>query len=246
MKIVLSKYRGLLLFLFCCSLTIAGEAQEEKQGMKEDTLHVETSDSAVVSMLASADSIRFPSMRKEAFKPDPKKAVLYALIPGMGQIYNRKYWKLPLVYGGFMGCTYAITWNNKNYQDYRSGYIDLMNDYSEYLNHPDYMEGKDESYWKQRGWYSFIPGNSTPEEYLKNSNNQSNLKRGKDYYRRYRDLSIIITVGLYAIWMIDAYVDAQLFDFDISPDLSFHFEPAMTQKTAFSSRTYGFNCSLKF
>lgn len=246
MEVVLSKYRRILFLSLCCSLSFIGNAQEEDLRMKEDTLHLVPSDSAMVSMLPPTDSIVLPSIRGEVFKPNPKRAVLYALIPGLGQIYNRKYWKLPLIYGGFMGCAYAITWNNKNYQDYSSGYIDLMNDYSEYLNNPDYLEGKDESFWQQRGWYSFVPGNSTPEEYIKNSNNQSNLKRGKDYYRRYRDLSMIITVGLYAIWIIDAYVDAQLFDFDVSPDLSLHVEPAMTLKTPYSSRTYGFNCSLKF
>ena len=44
---------------------------------------------------------------------------------GLGQIYNRKYWKLPLVYGAFMGCMYAITWNNKNYKDYSTAYFDI-------------------------------------------------------------------------------------------------------------------------
>ena len=52
------------------------------------------------------------------FKPTPKKAVIYsAIFPGLGQIYNRKYWKLPILYGGFVGFTYAITWNNSYYRD---------------------------------------------------------------------------------------------------------------------------------
>lgn len=245
-EIILSKYRRLFLFTICCSLALIGYAQKKELRAKDDTLHITTADSTVASMIIPADSLELPSINEEVFKPSPKKAVLLSFVPGLGQIYNRKYWKLPLVYGGFMGCAYAITWNNKNYQDYSNGYIDLMNDYSAYTRDPNYLNGKDENYWKGRGWYSFVSGNATPEEYLKNSNNQSILKRGKDYYRKYRDLSIIITVGLYAIWMIDAYVDAQLFDFDISPDLSLRVEPVMTQKTAYSSQTYGFNCSLKF
>lgn len=84
------------------------------------------------------------------------------------------------------------------------------------------------------------------EEAIKDTNFKDNLKRRKDYFRRYRDLSIIITAGVYLLSIVDAYVDAQLFDFDISPDLSLHVEPAVTPETSFSSRSYGLNCSLKF
>lgn len=70
-------------------------------------------DSTVKAVLSAADSLPQPKVKLKEFKPDPNKALLYALVPGLGQIYNRKYWKLPLVYGAFMGCMYAITWNNK-------------------------------------------------------------------------------------------------------------------------------------
>ena len=61
--------------------------------------------------------------------PDPQRALWLALvIPGGGQIYNRKYWKLPLVYGGFMGCIYAMRWNNMMYKDYAQAYLDIMDD----------------------------------------------------------------------------------------------------------------------
>ena len=85
-----------------------------------------------------------------------------------------------------------------------------------------------------------------PEDAINNSNFKDQLKRQKDYFRRYRDLSIIITVGVYALSIVDAYVDAQLFDFDISPDLSLHLEPGVSPKTSVTPRTYGLNCSLKF
>ncbi len=85
-----------------------------------------------------------------------------------------------------------------------------------------------------------------PSEAVTNSSFQDRLKRQKDYYRRYRDLSIIITVGVYALSIIDAYVDAQLFDFDISPDLSLRLEPVVSPETSVTPRTYGLNCSLKF
>ena len=137
-----------------------------------------------------------------------------------------------------MGCIYAITWNNKNYKDYSSAYFDLMYDVK---NNPD-----DPKKWSE-SWVSIAKKNGyEPEKFITDTRWQDNIKRRKDYFRRYRDLSIIITAGVYAICMIDAYVDAQLFDFDISPDLSMRLEPMVMPKTSFSERIYGLNCSIKF
>lgn len=214
-----------LLVALLCHAWI-GHTQEE----------VAARDSSVQAVLAAADSLSVPEVKMKAtFKPDPTKAVLYGLVPGLGQIYNRKYWKLPIVYGAFMGCLYAVTWNNKSYGDYSEAYLDIMID----KNEPD--KGK----W-HNSWQDFIPANVDPETYLKDQRFQDQLKSRKDYYRRYRDLSIIITAGVYLLSLVDAYVDAQLFDFDISPDLSMHIEPAVTPKTSFSSSSYGLNCSIKF
>ncbi len=161
-----------------------------------------------------------------------------AILPGLGQIYNKAYWKLPIVYGGFMGCIYAITWNNKNYKDYSTAYFDLMYDVK---NNAD-----DPSKWSS-SWTDIAKKNGyDPEKFITTASYQDNIKRRKDYFRRYRDLSIIITAGVYAICMIDAYVDAQLFDFDISPDLSMRVEPMVMPKTSVSERIYGLNCSIKF
>jgi len=163
------------------------------------------------------------------FKPDPAKAVLYsAIFPGLGQIYNRKYWKLPLVYGGFLGCVYAVSWNSTQYNDYKQLYRDIT-------------AGKD-------SWYTYLrpgenPANLTQGDidFYKNA-----FKNKKDFFRRYRDLSIIVTVGVYALCMLDAYVDAQLFDFDISTDLSLRIEPVFYDKSEFTPRTFGLQCSIKF
>lgn len=194
-------------------------------------------DSTVKAVMQNADSLPFPEKLKLQFKPNPKKAVLLAIVPGLGQIYNRKYWKLPIVYGGLMGCFYAVSWNNRNYQDYSTAYMDIMED-AEAPNRPI------EEY--NKSWQDFIPAGADPENYLKNASFQTALKNRKDYYRRYRDLSIFITIGVYALSIIDAYIDAQLFDFDISPDLSMHWGPSVSPETAYSSRLYGLNCSLKF
>lgn len=170
------------------------------------------------------------------FKPNPTRAVLYsAIFPGLGQIYNKKYWKLPIVYGGFIGLTYAVSWNGRYYNDYSAAYKAVMSD----------NPTSDENIEK---WGSFIgygkdPKAMTTEEIQRL---QGPFKRKKDFYRRNRDLSIIGMVALYAVCMIDAYVDAQLFDFDISPDLSLKVEPTMLDATTFSRQSFGVQCSIKF
>ncbi len=232
-------YRILLVCLAFISCSSWGFAQDAKSfEIKTDSSRIEAAaDLTVRSVMLAADSLPKPAQIKMEFKPDPKKAVLMALVPGLGQIYNRKFWKLPIVYGGLMGCMYAVTWNNRNYQDYSTAYKDIMMD-AEEPNRP--VEEFHTS------WQDFLGIGYDPKEWVTNTNFQTQLKNRKDYYRRYRDLSIIITVGVYALSIIDAYVDAQLFDFDISPDLSMHWEPSVTPQTAYSSRSYGLNCSIKF
>ena len=170
------------------------------------------------------------AVKKKEFKPDPKKTIIMsAIFPGLGQIYNRKYWKLPILYGGFVGLSYAISWNNRYYQDYFQAYKDIMDDDPE-----------------TNSWHNFLRYGQDPETvdttWLKDV-----LRRGKNYYRRYRDLSIIGTVALYAISVMDAYVDAQLFDFEITPDLSMRVEPAVIQKNSYyTANAFGFHCSFNF
>lgn len=162
------------------------------------------------------------------FKPDPAKVVwMGAIIPGYGQIMNRKYWKLPLVYGGFLGCAYAITWNGSRYQSYKTAYRDIID--------------KDP---QTNSFIEILPRGYTVESFGGISTYTNVLKTGQDKFRRYRDLSIIFTVGYYAITLIDAYVDAQLFDFDISPDLTLRFQPTLIQNNGFSN-TLGMQCSFR-
>ncbi|MDR0835297.1 MAG: DUF5683 domain-containing protein [Tannerella sp.] len=174
------------------------------------------------------------------FKPNPKTAYMIAAVfPGTGQIYNRQYWKLPIVYGGLAGFVYAITWNNKNYQDYQKAYFDIVADIEK-----DPTASNPDS-WSQ-SWQDFIPGNVDPATYFNNSSFQNNLKSGKDFYRRNRDLSIILSVAFYLICVADAYVDAQMFDFDVSPDLSFRVTPQIQNSLYGNSKNFGFNICMNF
>lgn len=231
-----------LVALLCCTPLVAQEISTREApptafAMEDSTLQI-AADSTIQTVLAKADSIGVPEVKldiQQAFKPNPTKAVLLGLVPGLGQIYNRKYWKLPIVYGGLMGCMYAITWNNRNYKDYSEAYKDIMYDAATNPNNP--------AAWSQT-WQ--VLTSLDPSSVINDSNFKDRLKRQKDYYRRYRDLSIIITVGVYALTLVDAYVDAQLFDFDISPDLSMRVEPVVTPKTSVTPRSYSLNCCLKF
>ncbi len=182
------------------------------------------------------------SLKLRAFKPDPTKVVwMAAIIPGYGQILNKKYWKLPLVYGGFVGFGYAIAWNSSKYNSYKNAYLDINK----------YNTG-DENYKKQIdkdkskvSFYQILPKGYSPSTYGGYTAYESKLKSAQDGYRRYRDLSIILTIGYYALTIVDAYVDAQLYDFDISPNLSMHIQPAVERSTMGNSFAMQCSFSLK-
>ena len=194
-----------------------------KQNLKE----METS----ITPQLPKDSVP-PTIPQKVWTPNPTKATWLAVVfPGGGQIYNRKYWKLPIIYGGFAGCAYALSWNGKMYKDYSQAYLDIMD------SNPN-----------TKSYEDLLPPNSTyNEEQLKNT-----LKRRKDMFRRYRDLSIFAFIGVYLISIIDAYVDAELSNFDITPDLSMKVEPAVIdnnnqfRSNSFKNKSVGLQCVLRF
>jgi hypothetical protein len=192
-------------------------------------------------VLPQEDGGRIAARDATAFRPDPKTAYLFAAIfPGFGQVYNRQYWKLPIVYGGLVGFMYAITWNNKMYRDYKRAYFDIRTDYNHYRENPD-LYGPDT--WNT-SWQDFT--NMSPAAAIMDSNFHSRLQKGRDYFRRYRDLSIILSVAFYFICIADAYVDAQMFDFDVSPDLSFRVAPEFHPSTLTGSRSFGLTICMTF
>lgn len=184
-----------------------------------------SSDSSRVSKKRNAMNV---SEKIKNFKPEPYKATWLAVVlPGAGQIYNRKYWKLPIVYGGIMGCLYAYNWNNQMYSDYRQAYLDIMD--------ADPNSNSYESFFPSG--YDFQKN----EEYLKNL-----FKKRKDRYRRWRDLSIFACVGVYLLSIVDAYVDAHLSSFDISEDINLSIQPEMTRNNINENNYYGLNCNISF
>lgn len=165
------------------------------------------------------------------FNPDPQRALwMSALCPGLGQIYNRRYWKLPIVVGAFVGLSYGATWNNRMYKDYSKGYRDVMDD------DPD-----------SRSYMDFFPP-TVKESDLDRAWLQKVMKNKRDYYRRYREICVIAMVGVYLINIVDAYVDASLAHFDISPDLTLDVTPTAIDSGVTGGRlpSLGLQCAFSF
>ena len=167
--------------------------------------------------------------REVAFNPDPTRAVwMAALFPGLGQLYNRRYWKLPIVVGAYMGLAYATSWNNSMLSDYTKGYRDLM-----------------DSDPSTKSYMNFFPPN-TQEGDLDRTWLTNVLRSRKNFYRRNRDLCIIAMIGVYLVAIVDAYVDASLSHFDISPDLSMDVSPALFQESRGMKPSLGLVWALNF
>lgn len=210
------------------SLAIADSiAAENKRKMLEMTSTPTLSDEVVPE-----DSVQLQEVvNQRVWMPNPTKATWLALvIPGAGQIYNRKYWKLPIFYGGFAGCAYALTWNGKMYRDYSTAYREAANGNWDSSSIQDLLPS---------GYLSRVSTTQLTEV----------LRRRKDSYRRYRDLSIFAFIGVYLLSVVDAYVDAELSNFDITPDLSMRVQPAVLDNQTYTSsngKAVGVQCSFRF
>jgi len=234
MNRLLTIVASLMVVIACFAQT---EDMTPKDSMMPDSM---LPSNAVDSMVQSVmvDSSRIVGKKAaprdwNTWKPNPQRALWLALVvPGAGQIYNRKFWKLPIIYGGFLGCIYALTWNNQMYKDYSQAYLDIMDDdpgtasYNKFLHLGVQINSQNEERYKQI------------------------FKSRKDKYRRWRDMSFFVMLGVYALSVIDAYVDAELSEFDISNDLSLKVEPVVFPNhyggNPLQAQSIGLNCSLNF
>ncbi|MCI6159914.1 MAG: DUF5683 domain-containing protein [Prevotella sp.] len=190
--------------------------------------------SDIVGVIMAKDSMDMKKQKNAFRKSDAKRAMWLGIVfPGAGQMYNRKYWKLPIIYGGFLGCLYAMKWNDMMYKDYSQAYMDIMDDNPATQSYNQFLH------------LGTTIDDSNIERY------KTIFKKRKDYYRRYRDMSLFIMIGVYALSVIDAYVDASLSEFDISQDLSMKVAPAVMRNHSMSlnplkSTSFGLQCSLTF
>lgn len=220
-----------VLFSFSCYNLIAQDTTE----ILSDTVY--TPNWAALEIVDADAVIVKEKGTTDTFKPNPVKTIwLAAVVPGFGQIVNRKYWKLPIVYAGFLGCAYAVGWNAKRFVAYKNAYLDIT-------------DNDDQT----NSFLEIIPPGFTIESYGGETAFKGLLKSGMDNGRYNRDLSIIVSVAYYGLTMIDAYVDAHLYDFDISPDLSLKLRPAilnqnhqLSSNQLSSSFSYGLSGSIKF
>lgn len=175
----------LSLMLFLCLL-----AQIKAYSQKSDTIpQSKKANSAVAPGGVVKDSARL------AIEAMPRIAARRsAILPGLGQIYNKRWWKVPLVYGGFVGIGLVYEFNQKQYKIFLK-----------------------EAQYRQED-----PSKANPA--WKPYTNEGIIGL-KDDYRRTRDLSILAGVAFYAVQIIDAYIDAKFFRFDVSDDLSLKVDP---------------------
>ncbi len=215
-------------------LLLSGTTAKAQEQVVADSMDVQFTSIKADSIFVARDTIIGKSKRDwSTWRPNPKRAMWLAIVlPGAGQIYNRKYWKLPIVYGGFVGCAYAMRWNNQMYSDYSQAYLDLMDDDPNTQSYNQFLH----------------LGAKIDETNIQRY--QQLFKKRKDKFRRWRDLSFFCLVGVYALSIIDAYVDASLSEFDISKDLSLRVEPTILnndrERNPFKANSLGLSCSLNF
>jgi hypothetical protein len=205
-----------LFFLFQALVWKYSYAQNPYSGLKTDSLKTVSSfDTANTNKLAASavnlDSAKTADIRSHSAK---KASIYSAVLPGLGQAYNKKYWKIPIVYAGFGVMTYLFSINNSRFNKYKTALI-VRNDGDE----------------------------STVDEFATQYPNQQALIEFKDYYRRNRDFSAIGFALFYVLNIVDANVDANLYYFDVSDDLTFQWSPAFIPAATFAS---GLSFKLKF
>lgn len=151
----------------------------------------------------------------------PKKATYLSLIPGAGQIYNKKYWKLPIVYAGFGVTGYFAFWNRGEYIKYQDAYICKLNTpENELIVEWDPVSGS---------YICSADNKYTCDNELAQKYDADQLKTFRDYYRRNMELSYILMGVWYVLQILDATVDAHLYYWNVDENLSVKLEPVIMQ-----------------
>lgn len=213
--------RNLLSILFFCFCIFSGLSQEIKETeQQKDSIRKNLKKKGVV-----VDELLL-SKKKKINPLAPSKAAFYsAIFPGLGQIYNKKYWKVPLVYGAVGTGVYAYTYNNRQYNRFRTAFKRRQAGFTDdefYDINDDNPEGADPDF------------------------DQSDLQGGQERFQRDRDLSLLVTIALYALNVIDANVDAHLKQFNVDDDLSMDIKPYLNYNTITADPNYGLALTIKF
>lgn len=201
-------YSIVIIFFF----SVAGNNTLAQSTVKKDSISVKTADTTAILVANESTPIVVDSL---AMLHSPQRAALLsAIIPGLGQVYNQKYWKVPIVYAGFAGFAYGIWFNNKYYQEMKFLYPERK------LNPTAILHGYKPAVTADR------------------------FKAARDYYRRNRDLCIIGAGLFYVLNIIDATVDGYFYEYDISNDLSLKISPVMLPSDRYATLGVSFSFNL--
>ncbi|WP_276348331.1 DUF5683 domain-containing protein [Daejeonella sp. JGW-45] len=192
---MIGKWLSLLFFLCLSAQTEAFAQNTDSIPSKKATGQQVTSDGVVKDSARLADEARPRIAARRS-----------AIVPGLGQIYNKRWWKVPLVYGGFVGIGLVYEFNQRYYKIF--------------LKEAQYRQ--DDPTKANPDWVGY---------------SNEGIIGIKDDYRRSRDLSILAGVAFYAVQIIDAYVDAKFFRFDVSNDLSLKVDPFIQPGTIYNAHT---------
>ncbi|ASV32493.1 hypothetical protein CJ263_00840 [Maribacter cobaltidurans] len=198
-------------------LAVASYSQEEELPEEKETDSITNTLSTAVLVIEDSTSFK----KKRNINPlAPSKAAFYsAVLPGLGQIYNKRYWKVPLVYGAIGGSVYMYSLNNDNYQRFRTAFKRRQAGFSD-----DEFNGE--------GEFPFFE--------------LATLENQQERFQRDRDLWLVVTIVAYTLNIIDANVDAHLKQFNIDNNLSLDFEPYLDLNSVTNDPTYGMALTIKF
>lgn len=247
----------LILTLFCVFLTFDAKAQTDNANDLTEPLiksapviEYATPGSArhnfVVDSELSRRELREQKRAAEFGVHSPRKATIYAMVcPGLGQIYNKQYWKLPILYGGIALAIYGVAWNNQAYTKYRDAYFDLSNYIDSLSVNPLYPYPEDPA-WEEikiRGtdWQTLFE--MRPSSMTRYQSIMYNKRRS---FKRNRDLCYLALAGVYLLNIMDACVFAHFYDFSINEDLSLHWQPDVSFNHRTGRARYGASVSLNF
>jgi hypothetical protein len=208
----------LITILFSIQSCFSQEEKETVPTTETDSISSTLAEQGIIIK----DSVSFKKSKKEFNPLAPSKAAFYsAILPGMGQAYNQRYWKVPIVWGAIGGSIYMYTFNNDSYQRFRTAFKRRQAGFTD-----------DEFYDLNNG---ILP-----------SLDVDDLEFQQERFQRDRDLWLVVAIGMYALNIVDANVDAHLKQFNIDDDLSIDFEPYFDLNQVTNSPNYGMAVIIKF
>lgn len=215
--------KNLFIISFLLLFSFLGRAQEEKSNDQElDSLQTDLKEQGIVVQ----DSV--VKKRRPINPLAPSKAAFYsAVFPGLGQIYNKRYWKVPIVYGVMGAGIYVYTWNDDRYDRFRTAFKRRQAGFTD-----------DEFYDIRTPDDGMLPDEPDLSDEA--------LQDAQERFQRDRDLALVVTIGLYILNIVDANVDAHLKQFNIDDDLSFDMQPYLELNPITGDPNYGMALVVRF